>query len=66
MQSFYYFPGWVGGWVAVLIENKANSAFNKVEVEFEVEAELGNIYFTTDCILVPSLAIIDDLVSKHQ
>ena len=46
--------------------NKANSAFNKVEVEVEVEAELGNIYFTTDCILVPSLAIIDDLVSKHQ
>ena len=57
--------GRVGGWLDQ-DGNKANSAFNKVEVEVEVEAELGNIYFTTDCILVPSLAIIDDLVSKHQ
>ena len=33
--------GWVGGWVAGEIEIKAISAFNRVEVEVEVEAELG-------------------------
>ena len=37
--------GWLGGWVAVLIENKANSAFNKVEVEVKAEAELGKNEF---------------------
>ena len=33
--------GWLGGWMAGLLKNKAISASNKVEVE--VEAELGNI-----------------------
>ena len=29
--------GWMGGWVAGLLENKAISASSKVEVEVEVE-----------------------------
>ena len=38
-QVHYFFRGgWVGGWCG-RVENKAISAFNKVEVE--VEAELG-------------------------
>ena len=39
--GFHYFHGWgwVGGWVAGSIKNKAISASNKVEVE----AELGNM-----------------------
>ena len=33
--------GWLGGWCG-RIENKTISAFNLVEVEVQVEAELGN------------------------
>ena len=33
----------MGGWLDQ-VGNKANSAFNLVEVEVEVEAELGNKY----------------------
>ena len=43
LQVHYFFRGgWLGGWLGGWcgrIENKANSAFNLVEVE--VEAELG-------------------------
>ena len=39
MVCFYYYSGWLGGWVAGSAGNKAISAFNWVEVE--VEAELG-------------------------
>ena len=36
-----FLRGWVGGWVGVENEINAISAFNKVGVEVEVEAELG-------------------------
>ena len=38
--------GWPGGWVAGSAEIKAISAFNLVEVEVEVEAELGKKVFS--------------------
>ena len=40
LVPFYYFPGWVVGWVAELSENKAISAL-KLKLSW-VEAELGN------------------------
>ena len=32
--SIYYFPGWVGGWVALISENKKNSALVWVELSW--------------------------------
>ena len=55
--------GWVGGWVAGSIKNKAISASNEVEVE--VEAELGNNLFFLEISSRFIFWIVTDRSLKH-